>query len=71
MLDKADESEAINTPGMRNDLLHQAEDILLSDAALIPLFSVDESYLVRDGVTGFAETPTASFNIKKLDKEVR
>ena len=71
LLDKADESEAINTPGMRNDLLHQAEDILLSDAALIPLFSVDESYLVRDGVTGFAETPTASFNIKKLDKEVR
>ena len=71
LLDKANESEIINTPGERNKILHQAEDMLMSEAAVIPLFSVEDSILVREGVTGFTETPTSAYSVKKLDKEVR
>lgn len=71
LLDKANESEIINTPGERNKILHQAEDLLMSEAAVIPLFSVEDSVLVREGVTGFTEIPTSAYSVKKLDKEVR
>ena len=45
--------------------------MLMSEAAVIPLFSVDDSILVREGVTGFTETPTSAYSVRKLDKEVR
>lgn len=45
-------------PRKRNVLMHKAEDFLMEDAAVIPIFSDGNKYLIRKGVEGFGFTPT-------------
>ena len=56
----------------RNELMHKAEDMLMDDAALIPLFSKGQTYLIRKGVTGFQVNPTGiGCILTGLRKEVK
>jgi oligopeptide transport system substrate-binding protein len=56
----------------RDEMMHQAEDMLMNDAALIPLFTKGQAYLIRNGVTGFQMTPTGvGCIIEELNKEVK
>lgn len=44
----------------RDEMLHKAEEILMKDVALIPLFGGEAAYLFSDGVSGFQVTPTGA-----------
>ncbi len=55
----------------RDELLHQAETVLMDDVALIPLFGGEQRYVIRDGVSGLQITPTGvEIIISGLKKEV-
>ena len=55
----------------RDDMMHKAEDILMDDAAAIPLFSKGNAYLIRKELTGFQITPTGvGCIVTDLRKEV-
>ena len=61
---------AVN-PESRNIVLHQLEDILLEDAATIPLYVQGNTYLVRKNITGFQIPPKGSgIIINGINKEV-
>jgi len=66
------EGEAITDPDERNRRLHQAEDILMEDVAVIPIFSQGKVYLVSDEVKGLEFVPTGvSMIYTGLTKEVK
>ena len=72
LYDKIQDPEASKDVATRNELMHKAEDLLMDDAALIPLFSKGESYLIRKGVTGFQVNPTGiGCILTALKKEVK
>ena len=55
----------------RNSLLHEAEDILMQDVALIPLFNAETDVLIRDNVSGFQTEPTGvGVVVTGLKKEI-
>ena len=55
----------------RDEILHQAEKVLMDDVALIPLFGGETKYIIADGVSGFQITPTGvEMIIKEIKKEV-
>ncbi len=55
----------------RDELMHKAEDMLMNDAALIPLYTKGDAYLIRKSVQGFQITPTGvGCILTGLSKEV-
>ena len=62
--------ESVKNPANRNKLLHQAEDILMEDVGMIPLFFIESNYLIRDGVTNFLMTATSTIVPAYIEKEV-
>jgi oligopeptide transport system substrate-binding protein len=60
------------SPDERNELMHEAEDMLMEDAAVIPLYMNGNSYLIDKEVNGFVLSPTGdSWVITSLTKEVK
>ena len=58
-------------PAARNRVLHQLEDILMEDAATIPLYVVGNTYLIRSSISGFQIPPTGGgVIVNGIDKEV-
>ena len=72
ILDKCDDKDVANDPAKRNELLHQAEDILMEDMAGIPIFTRGDAYLIKDCIGGFQLNPTGLgymvTDIRKEDK---
>ena len=63
--------EAVSDPDIRNQRLHQAEDILMKNVAVIPVFSQGRVLLVSDDVKGIQYVPTGVCMIfTGLTKEV-
>ena len=58
MYDQIQGKDLVNDPEKRDELMQKAEDMLMDDAAFIPLFSRGEAYLIKKNVTGFQMTPT-------------
>ena len=44
-------------PEARNELMHKAEDILMEDVAVIPIYTNGSAYLIHTGVEGYTLTP--------------
>ena len=69
---RCDSAEMAKNADERNKLLHKAEDILMENAAAIPLFTMGKNYLIHDGVEGFCLSPTGvNFIVTGLSKEVK
>jgi len=65
-------AEFAGKPDERNKLMHEAEDFLMEDAALIPLWMNNSNFLINSGVKGFALTPTGdAYVVTGLTKEVQ
>lgn len=43
---------------LRSGLMHEAEEVLMKNAGVIPIFTEGGTYLIRDNVTGFKLNPT-------------
>lgn len=72
LYDKIQSYAVAQDPDTRNRMMHEAEDMLMKDAALIPLFSKGQAYLIRGYVTGFEINPTGdSCILTGLKKEVK
>ena len=55
----------------RDRILHRAEDIIMEEQAMIPLFGGETTYLLRDGVSGLEMNPTGvTLVVTGLKKEV-
>ena len=69
--DKTCSVEISRDPEERNRLLHQVEDIIMKDAGVIPFYTLGNTYLIRDYISGFQITPTGTgIIISELEKEV-
>ncbi len=56
----------------RDEMLHRAEEMLMNDIALIPLFGGEQRYMICDGVSGLQVTPTGvEIVVNDLKKEMR
>ncbi len=72
LIERCQSAEVANNNEERVNLMHRAEEMLMEDAAVIPLWTVGRSYLVHEGVEGFRLTPTGTgFVVTGLTKEVR
>lgn len=70
ILDMCESEPVANDPVKRMELLHQAEDVLIEDAAFAPLLSIGSAQLVSDRVHGVVFTPLAPMkNFKFALKE--
>ena len=58
LYDKIQSEEISQDPDKRDELMEQAEDMLMKDMAVIPLFSKGQAYLIKSNVTGFQINPT-------------
>ena len=55
----------------RDRILHRAEDIIMEEQAMIPLFGGETTYLLREGVSGLEMNPTGvTLVVTGLKKEV-
>ena len=69
---RCDSAEMSKNADERNKLLHKAEDILMENAAAIPIYTMGKNYLIHDGVEGFCLSPTGvNFIVTGLSKEVK
>ena len=66
-------NKCLNAKGAeRDEMLHKAEEILMDDIALIPLFGGQATYIFADGVSGFQVSPTgAQTVITGIRKELK
>ena len=64
--------EFVGNTAARDDMMHKAEDMLMEDAALIPVFTKGNTFLIHDDIKGFQQPPTGiGLVLRSLSKEVK
>ncbi len=72
LYEKIQSVDLADDPKTRDEMMHKAEDMIMEDAGLIPIFTRGNTYLIHDNVKGFQQPPTGiGLVVTGLSKEVR
>ncbi len=63
----SDRAKSETDQAKRFELLHQAEDVLMEDMPIIPLYYLTNPYMLKDYVKGFNYSPIGTFYVKNID----